>query len=87
MESFDGWVPTGEPTEPPFLQNTAWVQHHDHQKALLDAFAEFEANLRHERQMEGIAAAKLRGIDKGRRPQQPQIDPQELRRLQVAGEA
>ncbi|WP_081731492.1 AAA family ATPase [Mesorhizobium sp. L103C131B0] len=32
--------PEREPSEPSFLQNTAWVQHHDHQKALLDAFAE-----------------------------------------------
>jgi hypothetical protein len=31
--------PENEPKEPMFLQNTAWVQHHDHQKALLDAFA------------------------------------------------
>ena len=31
--------PENEPKEPKFLQNTAWVQHHDHQKALLDAFA------------------------------------------------
>jgi hypothetical protein len=31
--------PENEPKEPMFLQNTAWVQHHDHQKALLEAFA------------------------------------------------
>jgi DNA invertase Pin-like site-specific DNA recombinase len=38
-------------------------------KAFLDmlgVFAEFETNLRRERQMEGIAAAKLRGVYKGR---------------------
>jgi DNA invertase Pin-like site-specific DNA recombinase len=38
-------------------------------KAFLDmlgVFAEFETNLRHERQMEGIAAAKKRGVYKGR---------------------
>jgi DNA invertase Pin-like site-specific DNA recombinase len=38
-------------------------------KAFLDTlgvFAEFETNLRRERQMEGIAAAKLRGVYKGR---------------------
>jgi DNA invertase Pin-like site-specific DNA recombinase len=29
-------------------------------------FAEFETNLRRERQMEGIAAAKARGVYKGR---------------------
>lgn len=31
--------PENEPKEPRFLQNTAWVQHHDHQKALLESFA------------------------------------------------
>jgi DNA invertase Pin-like site-specific DNA recombinase len=38
-------------------------------KAFLDmlgVFAEFETNLRRERQMEGIAAAKVRGVYKGR---------------------
>jgi hypothetical protein len=30
--------------------------------------AEFEANLRRERQLEGIAAAKARGVYKGRKP-------------------
>ena len=38
-------------------------------KAFLDmlgVFAEFETNLRRERQMEGIAAAKLKGVYKGR---------------------
>jgi hypothetical protein len=38
-------------------------------KAFLDmlgVFAEFETNLRRECQMEGIAAAKLRGVYKGR---------------------
>ena len=37
-------------------------------KAFLDmlgVFAEFETNLRRERQMEGIAAAKARGVYKG----------------------
>lgn len=40
-------------------------------KAFLDmlgVFAEFETNLRHERQMEGIARAKDRGVYKGRKP-------------------
>jgi DNA invertase Pin-like site-specific DNA recombinase len=38
-------------------------------KAFLDmlgVFAEFETNLRRERQMEGIAAAKIKGVYKGR---------------------
>ena len=45
---------------------------------MLGVFAEFETNLRRERQMEGIAAAKERGVYKGRTPK---IDPQEVRRL------
>ena len=50
-------------------------------KAFLDmlgVFAEFETNLRRERQLEGIKAAKALGIYKGRKPT---IDPVELRRL------
>ncbi len=35
---------------------------------MLGVFAEFETNLRRERQMEGIAKAKLRGIYRGRKP-------------------
>ena len=33
---------------------------------MLEVFAEFETNLRRERQMEGITAARLRGVYKGR---------------------
>ena len=50
-------------------------------KAFLDmlgVFAEFETNLRRERQMEGIAAAKVKGVYKGR---PATIDPDEIRRL------
>ncbi|MBP1806955.1 recombinase family protein [Rubellimicrobium aerolatum] len=50
-------------------------------KAFLDmlgVFAEFETNLRRERQMEGIQAAKARGVYTGRKPK---IDPEEVRRL------
>ena len=50
-------------------------------KAFLDmlgVFAEFETNLRRERQLEGIKAAKERGAYKGRKPS---IDAAELRRL------
>jgi DNA invertase Pin-like site-specific DNA recombinase len=35
---------------------------------MLGVFAEFETNLRRERQMEGIAKAKAAGVYKGRRP-------------------
>jgi DNA invertase Pin-like site-specific DNA recombinase len=50
-------------------------------KAFLDmlgVFAEFETNLRRERQLEGIAAAKARGVYRGRKPS---IDPTEVQRL------
>ncbi len=50
-------------------------------KAFLDmlgVFAEFETNLRRERQAEGIAAAKARGVYKGRKPK---IDPAAIRQL------
>jgi DNA invertase Pin-like site-specific DNA recombinase len=33
---------------------------------MLGVFAEFETNLRRERQLEGVAAAKERGVYKGR---------------------
>jgi DNA invertase Pin-like site-specific DNA recombinase len=50
-------------------------------KAFLDmlgVFAEFETNLRRERQLEGIAAAKARGVYQGRKPS---VDIIEIRRL------
>ena len=52
-------------------------------KAFLDmlgVFAEFETNLRRERQLEGIAAAKTRGAYHGRKPS---VDPAEVLRLRV----
>jgi len=54
-------------------------------KAFLDmlgVFAEFETNLRKERQMEGIAAAKDRGVYKGRKPK---LDINEIHRLRGEG--
>jgi DNA invertase Pin-like site-specific DNA recombinase len=54
-------------------------------KAFLDmlgVFAEFETNLRRERQMEGIAKAKAAGVYRGRKPS---IDPEEVRRLRAEG--
>jgi len=54
-------------------------------KAFLDmlgVFAEFETNLRKERQLEGIAAAKARGVYKGRKPS---IDAAEVQRLAATG--
>ena len=54
-------------------------------KAFLDmlgVFAEFETNLRRERQLEGVAAAKLRGVYKGR---PATIEPATVRALQAEG--
>ena len=54
-------------------------------KAFLDmlgVFAEFETNLRRERQAEGIAKAKAEGVYKGRKPV---IDPAKVRELQSQG--
>lgn len=52
-------------------------------KAFLDmlgVFAEFETNLRRERQIEGIAAAKSRGVYRGRKPS---VDIAEIQRLRL----
>ncbi|MTJ81120.1 MAG: recombinase family protein [Telmatospirillum sp.] len=54
-------------------------------KAFLDmlgVFAEFETNLRRERQLEGIARAKSEGVYKGRKAT---IDADEVRRLRAEG--
>jgi DNA invertase Pin-like site-specific DNA recombinase len=45
---------------------------------MLSVFAEFETNLCRDRQLEGIAAAKTRGVNKGRKPS---INTGEVRRL------
>ena len=52
-------------------------------KAFLDmlgVFAEFETNLRRERQLEGIAAAKSRGVYRGRKPS---VNTAEIQRLRL----
>lgn len=54
-------------------------------KAFLDmlgVFAEFETNLRKERQLEGIAKAKAEGVYKGRKPS---IDVEKVRALKAEG--
>ena len=54
-------------------------------KAFLDmlgVFAEFETNLRKERQLEGIAAAKAKGVYKGR---PPSIEAAKVRALKAQG--
>jgi len=50
--------------------------------AMLGAFAEFETDIRKERQLEGIAKAKAEGVYKGRKPSVP-VD--EVRRLAAEG--
>ena len=45
---------------------------------MLGVFAEFETNLRRERQLEGIKAAKAKGIYKGRKPS---VDAAKVRHL------
>ena len=49
---------------------------------MLGVFAEFETNLRKERQMEGIAKAKENGVYKGRKPS---IDVEQVRVLKAQG--
>ena len=49
---------------------------------MLGVFAEFETNLRRERQLEGIAAAKARGVYKGR---PSTIDAEAVQRLRDEG--
>jgi DNA invertase Pin-like site-specific DNA recombinase len=49
---------------------------------MLGVFAEFETNLRRERQLEGIAKAKAAGIYKGR---QPSIDVARVREMNAMG--
>ena len=49
---------------------------------MLGCFAEFETNLRRERQMEGIAKAKEKGLYKGRRKT---IDDERIKELKSSG--
>ncbi len=49
---------------------------------MLGVFAEFETNLRRERQMEGIAKAKAAGVYKGRKPS---IDTSRIREMKAQG--
>jgi DNA invertase Pin-like site-specific DNA recombinase len=49
---------------------------------LLGVFAEFETNLRRERQLEGIASAKARGVYKGRKPS---IDLAKIKKMKADG--
>ena len=49
---------------------------------MLGVFGEFETNLRRERQMEGIAKAKERGVYKGRKPS---VDVEKVKKLKASG--
>ena len=49
---------------------------------MLSVFAEFETNLRKERQMEGIAKAKEKGVYKGRKPT---VDVERVKELRDSG--
>ena len=49
---------------------------------MLGVFAEFETNLRRERQLEGIAEAKARGVYQGRKAS---IDPAKVKALRAQG--
>jgi DNA invertase Pin-like site-specific DNA recombinase len=49
---------------------------------MLSVFAEFETNLRRERQLEGIADAKTRGVYQGRKAS---IDPAQVKALRAQG--
>lgn len=49
---------------------------------VLGAVAEFEANIREERQLEGIAKAKDVGVLKGR---EPSVDVEAVKALKVSG--
>lgn len=49
---------------------------------MLGVFAEFETNLRKERQLEGIAKAKAEGVYKGRKPS---IDPAKVKAMKELG--
>lgn len=49
---------------------------------ILGVFATFETNLRKERQAEGIARAKMKGVYTGRKPS---IDPEQVKTLKAEG--
>jgi len=67
---------TGQPIDTSTAAGKAFLD-------MLGVFAEFETNLRGERQAEGIAKAKARGAYKGRKSS---IDAEEVRRLKAARE-
>jgi DNA invertase Pin-like site-specific DNA recombinase len=54
---------------------------------MLGVFAEFETNLRRERQLEGISAAKVRGVYQGRKPSIDAAEVIRLRREEKLGPA
>jgi DNA invertase Pin-like site-specific DNA recombinase len=69
------WKATEQPIDTRTASGKAFLD-------MLGVFAEFETNLRRERQLEGIAAAKARGVCKGRKRS---IDEIGVRRLRSQG--
>lgn len=53
---------------------------------ILALIAEFENDIRRERQMDGIAKAKTRGVKFGRKPELTQERVEEIRALRASGE-
>jgi DNA invertase Pin-like site-specific DNA recombinase len=79
VKTLDGKGVTLSATEQPISTNDATS------KCFLDmlsVFAEFETNLRKERQMEGIIKAKEKGVYKGRKPS---VDVQKVKELRDTG--
>ena len=66
---------TGQPIDTSTAAGKAFLD-------MLGVFAEFETNLRRERQLEGIAAAKTRGVYAGK-GRKPKIDPATIRQLRT----
>ena len=72
LEILDQSIDTGTASGRAFLQ-------------MLGVFAEFETNLRRERQMAGIAKAKAKGVYKGRKPSLTPEQKQEVRDKRATG--
>jgi DNA invertase Pin-like site-specific DNA recombinase len=70
-----GLMATEQPIDTSSSAGKAFLQ-------MLGVFAEFETNLRRERQMEGIAKAKAAGVYKGRKPS---VDVRQVKALRAKG--
>jgi DNA invertase Pin-like site-specific DNA recombinase len=72
------WSPSQQPFARMILRISDVAAHF----LMLGVFAEFETNLRRERQLEGIAKAKAQGVYKGRKAS---IDPARVKQLKADG--